>query len=98
MTDWFSQTTSRIWNSVTGFFKDLPAMVVGTFLGLFASLLEAIPIPDFVKSFSLSSILSAAGPQLGYFMTVFKFPEGFAAIGSGYAFRLLRKFLTLFQW
>lgn len=73
-------------------------MAIAAILSLFALVVAAIPVPDFIKTYSLGTLLSAAGPDVGWFLNTLKIAQGLAIVGSGYAFRLLRKFLTLFQW
>lgn len=98
MTGWFSGALSNFFASIVAFFKDLLVGMFSALLALFSAIVDAIPVPDFIKTYSMGAILSHAGPDLGYFLNILKIGEGFAIIGAAYAFRLLRKLLTLFQW
>jgi hypothetical protein len=89
---------SSFFGSLMAFLRDLIVGAVAAILSLFALMVSAIPVPDFIKTYSLGTLLSAAGPDVGWFLNTLKIAQGLAIVGSGYAFRLLRKFLTLFQW
>jgi hypothetical protein len=60
--------------------------------------ISAIPVPDFIANNSMGSLLGQTGPIVGFFMTELNIGQALTLVGAGYAFRLLRKFLTLFQW
>lgn len=65
---------------------------------LHVSRLNPIPVPPFLTNYSMSSILGGTGSIVGFFMSELNIGPSLALIGAGYVFRLLRKFLTLFQW
>jgi len=98
LTGWASGAMSSAGNSIVALVKDAVVWIVKAILGLFAAIVAAIPIPDFISQYSLSNLLSFAGPDVGWFLQTFKISEGLTVLGSGYAFRMLRKLITLFQW
>ncbi|URL60170.1 hypothetical protein IM816_08870 [Luteibacter flocculans] len=98
ITSWASGAFSSFGSSIVALVKDAVVWFVSAVLGVFAAAVAAIPVPDFVKQYSLGALLSHAGPDVGWFLNMFKVAEGMTVIGAGYAFRLLRKLLTLFQW
>lgn len=104
-TGWLSKLTGWIANVVHTFFvaivqvlKDLVTYVLSVVLDLVASAISSISPPSFLTNYSMGTMLGQAGPIVGFFLVQLRIGEGLALIGAGYAFRLLRKFLTLFQW
>jgi hypothetical protein len=104
-TGWLSKLTGWIANVVHTFFvaivqvlKDLVTYVLSTILDLVADAISSISPPDFLTNYSMGALLGQAGPIVGFFLSQLRVGEGLAIVGAGYAFRLLRKFLTLFQW
>lgn len=102
---WLSKLTGWIANVVHTFFvaimqllKDLVTYTLSVVLDLVASAISAITPPDFLANYSMGNMLGQAGPIVGFFLVQLRIGEGLALVGAGYAFRLLRKFLTLFQW
>lgn len=98
ITQWSSGAMTSAGHSIVSLIKDAVVWVISRILDLFALIVSAIPVPDFMSQYSLGNLLSLAGPDVGWFMVILRIPECFVVIGSGYAFRLLRKLLTLFQW
>lgn len=88
---------TTLWANVVAFFTELPLKVLSGVLGAVASLIEAIPVPDFLSG-GLQSFLSAVDPSVLYFLAQSGFPEAVALLGSGFAFRMVRKAATLGQW
>lgn len=80
------------------FVLDLPTVILEGFLDGVIYVLSAIPVPDFVDSSSLQTIFDALGTDVLYFVDFFGIHYGLAVIGTGVAFRLTRKALTLGQW
>jgi len=104
-TGWLSKLTGWIANVVHTFFvailqvlKDLVTYVLSTILDLIADAISSITPPAFLTNYSMGNLLGQAGPIVGFFLVQLRVGEGLALVGAGYAFRLLRKFLTLFQW
>ncbi|TCV97742.1 hypothetical protein EC912_101759 [Luteibacter rhizovicinus] len=98
ITGWFSGAMSSFFSGIVALLKDMLVLFFGAVLALFAVIVEAIPVPDFIKTYSMGALLSAAGPDVGYFLNVLRIGQSLSIIGAAYAFRLLRKLLTLFQW
>jgi hypothetical protein len=98
ITGWFAYAFQVFFAAIAQFFKDLVTYVLAAVLGLVAMAIAAIPVPDWIANNSMGNLLGQAGPVAGFFMAKLQIPAALALIGAGYAFRLLRKFLTLFQW
>lgn len=98
---WFG----RIFEWFTGLFKDFmeflldfPLKILEGFLDGVLYLLNAIPVPGFLTSYSLQSLFSALPESILYFVSLFGIPQALAILGLGVTFRLTRKALTLGQW
>lgn len=98
LTGWFSYALNTLFTALVGFFKDLVTYVLAVVLGVVALAISMIPVPTFLQGISLGSMLGQTGSVVGFFMMNLQIPAALGMIGAGYAFRLLRKFLTLFQW
>lgn len=105
---WFKALLSwfgRIFEWIAGVFKDfmeffldLPSVIIDGILDGVIYVLSGIPVPDFVQSASLQQVFNALGPDILYLVDFFGIHYGLAIVGTGVAFRLTRKALTLGQW
>lgn len=98
LTSWVANTLHTLFSAIAQLLKDLVTYALAAVLGLVAAAISSITPPDFLTSYSLSSLLGRTGPTVQFFIVQFRIPEGLALIGTAYGFRLLRKFLTAFQW
>lgn len=98
LTGWVANVVHTVFAAVVQVLKDLVTYVLGVVLGLIVTAISAIGTPSFLQNYSLNTVLGQAGPIVGFFLTQFQVSTGLGMIGAGYGFRLVRKFLTLFQW
>jgi hypothetical protein len=91
-------TAKAMVSALMSFLRDLVLTIAGAVVGFFVDAISAISVPDFIKNYSLGTLLGPIGESLGYFLVTLKIAQGFGLVGAGYVFRLARKFLTLFQW
>lgn len=98
LTNWLSEQIAAFWAALVAFFKDLLVSFVEVVCDFAATVIEAIPVPDFIQTYSLDVLLGNAGPSIAWAVGTFKIGEGLTLIAAGYAFRLLRKAFTLGQW
>lgn len=98
LTNWIATLIRNLWGDVTQYVGDQFVVLVQTILDLVATAIEAIPVPDFIANYSLGTLLGGIGPDALWAMSTFRIGEGLGLIASGYAFRLLRKLITLGQW
>lgn len=96
-TEWLKELFQDMWFAFMQWFVDSVIYVVEVVGDLFASAIEAIPVPDFLTS-GLGTLFANLDPAVLYFVGLFRIPEGMAILGAGVAFRLLRKLFTLGQW
>lgn len=98
LTNWLRELARKIWDATVQFFTDMIVFLVEGVLELFAVAIEALPVPGFLTGGGIGAALASAGPTVMWALNTFKISEGMVLIAAGYGFRLLRKFLTLFQW
>src|SRR5690606_29311768 len=98
LTNWLAEQLTKLWEAIETFFTDLLVALVETVLEAFALIVELIPVPDFLTTYSLCNLLGMAGPEVGYFLQTFRIGEALGLIAAGYAFRLTRKLVTAGQW
>lgn len=98
ITNWFRDAIKDVWQAIVDFFNDLILFGLDGILSLAAVAINAIPAPSFLQSYSIGSIVGAAGPTVGWIVVNFRIAESLSIIAAAYAFRLTRKLFTLFQW
>lgn len=95
---WFANTYHIFFSGIVNFAIDLVTYVFHGVFSVVSAAINSIPVPSWVSQYSLGSLLSQTGPVIGFFITQFQVGTALAVIGLGYGVRLLRKFVTLFQW
>lgn len=98
ITWWLSYAIQVFFRALVGFLKDLVTYVISTALSLVVSAISAIGVPSWLSQYSLGNLLGQTGAVVGFFMGQLQIPLGLGLIGGGYVFRLVRKFVTVFQW
>lgn len=98
LTDWLGEQITRVWRAVVEFVGDTIITVIEAALDLFAQLIEALPVPEFLTQYTLGSLLGGVGSDLLWILGAFRLDECFAIVGAGYLARLIRKLLTVGQW
>lgn len=95
-----------MWDEIKKFaadvLEDLKELLIDFFMVIFeglldgiATLIEAIPLPDFIGSFSIVDYL----PQdILFFLYVSGFGPALGVIGAAYTFYFTRRILTLGIW
>lgn len=97
-TNWLLEAFRAIFAEFMQFVVDLFFVWLSYVLAMWLFVISQIPPPSFLSTYNLGQILGPAGPTVGWFMVTFRVGEGLTIIGAAYAFRLTRKFVTLFQW
>lgn len=95
---WIADAIKRVWDAFIHFLKDLILLALDGVLALVAVAVNALPSPGFLQQYSLGSVIGAAGPTVGWIVGSLGIGEALGIIAAAYAFRLLRKFFTFFQW
>ncbi|MCA3182635.1 MULTISPECIES: DUF2523 family protein [unclassified Cupriavidus] len=90
----FVKLFAALWDIV----NDLMIAGADGLLSALATLLSAVPAPTFLQNVNLQTLFNGLGADVLYFVGVFNIGAGIALLGSGFAFRMLRKVVTLFQW
>jgi hypothetical protein len=93
----FKEFIFGLWNDFIEFVKDIFLVIFELFLDGFAYIIEQLVPPDFVTG-GLQDVINGFSPTLLYLIGETGFGEALSILGAGFAFRILRKFATLFQW
>lgn len=87
----------NLFDETIQFFTDLALLVLEGFLDAVATLIESIPVPQFLSN-GLAYYLTFIDPSILYFLDMSGFPAAIGLLGTGLIFRLSRKLFTLGQW
>ena len=98
LTGWLVSTLKVYWDAFVVFMGDFFVSGVEGVLSIFVMALNALPVPDFLTTYSLNSLLAQSGGTIMWLVGTFKIGECLGVIAAGWAFRLLRKLFTLGQW
>lgn len=82
-----------LWN----LFYELAVEVFGGILDAVAAAVGAIPVPGFLDT-GMGGLFSGLDGAVLWGVTVLGVPEGLAMLGAAVGVRLVRKFVTVFQW
>lgn len=97
LTEWLIELVKAFFSTLWSFLVDLAIALVDGVLAVIATLVEALPVPDFVSG-GLQGLLGSLGAATLYILVGAGLPSALAVLGAGYAFRMVRKIVTLFQW
>ncbi|MBD9368373.1 phage coat protein [Xanthomonas sp. XNM01] len=97
-TAWLLKQLKDLWENGVEFFEDLLLQGFENWLAMVYLQWSLIPAPDFLNGFTLCTLLTQAGPTVGWALNTFRVGEALGFIAAGYSFRMLRKLATLFQW
>lgn len=98
LTEWLQQRLQEFIDFIVAALSEMLLGFVVIVLDGFAWLLEQIPVPAWVQTYSLGGLLGEAGPWMHFLAVQMNFVECFGVIALGWGFRLVRKALTLGQW
>lgn len=98
LTGWFAYAVNATFSAIAKLLHDLVVFLLGAVMAVVSMAIRALPVPDWLGNYNMGSMLGAAGPVAGFFMSHLNVAAALGLIGAAYGFRLLRKFLTLFQW
>lgn len=98
LTTWAKEQITSLWADFTDFMTDLQTDFVALVLSYVKAIVYLIPAPDFLTQMSFCAMLSAAGPWTAFIVAQLRVGEAIALLTTALVFRLLRVFLTLFQW
>jgi hypothetical protein len=98
ITDWVVQLIKDILSFIFDLVSDIFVYLVDSVLNMIIWVFSAIAVPDFFSTHSMANILGGADSTLLFFVAAIGIPEGLGLIAAAVAFRLVRKFATLFQW
>ena len=96
-TTWLLNLLKQAFQAAWDFLGDVVVWALDQVVGAFVFLINAIPVPSWLSG-GLGSLFGGLDGGVMYVVTQCGLPAALAVIGGGYAFRLARKFFTLFQW
>lgn len=96
-TDWLLTLVTDVFTAVWQFVQDAFIQLLDLVVTGFATLIASIPVPQFLAG-GLGAVFGALDPGVLYVISQCGIAAALGVIGAGYTFRLLRKFVTLFQW
>lgn len=94
--NWLLGLLKDLLKALWDFITDILIEVLDLILVAVLALIAAIPAPAFVANFGAT--LAGIDAGVWFFASHFRLAECFAVLGAGFAFRLARKAMTLFQW
>ncbi|QXB54182.1 DUF2523 family protein [Aeromonas sp. FDAARGOS 1415] len=102
--DWLRDMIESVIMWVVGLFQAVFQWFEDVLLNIFESVLEgiryviaAIPMPDILQ-YSLQDIFNIMPSDLIYLLNMSGISEAMMFVSLGFAFRMVRKVATLFQW
>lgn len=98
LTNWLRDLVKTMFAEAIEFAKDFIELAFAMFVDGVLTVINAIPVPEFLDGISICSILGDAGPSVAWAVGAMRVPEGMAVIAAGFLFYLVRKVVTLFQW
>ncbi|MGN7875899.1 hypothetical protein ACTJKJ_20260 [Roseateles sp. 22389] len=96
-TTWLLALLKQLFKDLWQFVIDLLLTVFEQIVNAFVYVVSHLPVPGFLTA-GLGSVFGQLDGSVMYLVTQCGLPAALAVIGSGYAFRIVRKFATLFQW
>ena len=98
LASWLLKVFIAVFVAIWSLFEDVAIDILDLFLNALTAVLGALPVPGFLTGVSLQSLFGQLGGDVLFFFGVFNIGPGIALLGAGFAFRLARKVVTLFQW
>ncbi len=98
LTTWAKEQITSLWADFSDFMTDLQTDFIELVLSFVKAIVYLIPAPDFLSQISFCAMLNAAGPWTAFIVAQLRVGEAIAVLTAALVFRLVRVFLTLFQW
>lgn len=95
--NWLLGVIKEIFKALWDWVTDAMVWAVDEVLKAVVTLVSAIPAPSFMSS-GLSGAMGQISSDVWFFASHFRLAECLAILGAAFAFRLVRKAVTLFQW
>lgn len=95
-TTWLLNLVKEWWSTFWTFVSDAGINLLDMLGSAVISLIGAIPVP--FSGNSLATLWGALDPGVMWVLVAIGVPQALGLFGAAYAFRLVRKVVTLFQW
>jgi len=96
-TAWLSDLVAQAFSDLFDLLKQAFFWIVDQVLAALEWLIAQIPVPEWLSS-GMQTLFDSLPQGTLYILSQIGLATGLAMIGAGYAFRLTRKVVTLFQW
>lgn len=94
---WIGALFSDAIAAVLQMLTDAAISILELFLGGVLFVVGSLPVPDFLVG-GMQGFLNGIDGSVLYFLSRSGFGPALALVGTGFAFRMLRKLFTLGQW
>lgn len=96
--DWLLQAIKAVLAALFELLKTVFLWLFDQLADFVVYVFQSITPPDFLSQYSIGTLLGQAGPVIGWLASSLQLGTCLGIIAGAYAFRLLRKLLTLGQW
>lgn len=96
-TAWLIELAKKFFLAVWDILTDQFIAVADLVLTALAAIIGAIPLPAFLTT-GMQGLFSGLDPGVLYLLGASGLTPALAVYGAGWTFRLVRKFVTVFQW
>lgn len=96
-TAWLWSLVVKAFAAIWDLFTDLLIGMFDLVVSAFVALVAAIPVPGWMDG-GLQALWVNLDPGVVFLLTACALPQALAILAGGYAFRMARKIVTLFQW
>uniref|UniRef100_UPI000D3B87A1 hypothetical protein n=1 Tax=unclassified Variovorax TaxID=663243 RepID=UPI000D3B87A1 len=96
-TEWLLKLIAKLFLAVWDFLSDVFISILDQVVSAFVTLIGSIPMPGWLTA-GLGGVFGSMDGGIIWLLSQCGVPAALAVIGGGYAFRMLRKIFTLFQW
>lgn len=98
LTNWIRPIVVAFFNAIRELAFDIVLFNLSVVVDVTIAIVQAIPVPTFLDGYSICTILNGGGSVVMWAVVMMRVPEGMLLISGAFAFYLVRKVLTLFQW
>ena len=98
ITSWFVTLFTDVFTALVSWVHDAVLWALDGFLSALAAIITAIPVPSFMTTSSIGSLMTGLPSFAQYVLSNLNLAAPLATISAAVVFRLTRKLFTLGQW
>lgn len=95
---WLWKVVKLIWDAVVDFFQDLFVFWLEQTFTLILYVMSLIPVPDFISSNSIGSLLGQAGSTILWWCDILQVGPSLTVISAAMVFYVIRRIVTVGIW